>query len=313
MNPTIQREKALAFRKLHEGPSILVLPNAWDCLSAWIFEQAGFPAVATTSGGIASVFGYPDGQTIPSGIMLEMTGRIASVVSIPVTADLEAGYGTSPAQVAETISTAINLGLVGANLEDSTGDSACPLKEIKQQAEIIRAIRQAGDATGIPFFINARTDAFLHGKGDEATRLREAVERATAYREAGADGIFVIAVKEREMIHELARRIPRPLNILAGPGSPTISELQELGVARVTFGSGLLRGTLPFVRDMAKDLRQTASSGALAQTEFAHAAINQLFQSKALNHARDEKSAKSSTFILTDELPDAADLAVAKK
>ncbi len=280
MNSALLKEKAIAFRKLHQGESILVLPNAWDCLSASLFEQAGFPALATTSGGIASVFGYPDGQRIPSRLMLGMAGRIASVVSIPVTADLEAGYGRTPAQVADTVLSAIQLGLVGANLEDGTGDPASPLNDMERQVEIIKAVRQAADSTGIPFFINARTDVFMRSTGDEASRIEEAVLRAKAYREAGADGTFVIGVKDRELIGNLARQVPAPLNILAGPGSPSISELQELGVARATFGSGLLRGTLPFVRDMARQLRQNGSYASLEQTEFTYAAINQLFENK---------------------------------
>lgn len=280
MNSALQKEKALAFRKLHQGPPILVLPNAWDCLSAWTFEQAGFPAVATTSGGIASLFGYPDGQRIPSRLMLGMAGRITSVVSIPVTADLEAGYGSTPLEVAETITGAIKVGLVGANLEDSTGDPERPLNETQRQVEIIKAARQAADRAGLPFFINARTDVFVRGPGDETSRLQEAVGRAVAYREAGADGIFVIGVKDRDLIAKLVRQIHAPINILAGPGSPPIAELQELGVARVSFGSGLLRGTLPLLRDMARELRQTGACQALEQTEFSHIAINQLFEAK---------------------------------
>src|SRR5579859_4737568 len=153
MNPMVQREKALAFRKLHGGGSILLLPNVWDCLSATLFAQAGFPALATTSGGIASVFGYPDGQKIPRALMLGMAGRIASVVSIPVTADLEAGYGSTPEQVADTVSNALLMGLVGANLEDSSGDPAHPLRELELQVEMLQAARRAVDARSIPMFI----------------------------------------------------------------------------------------------------------------------------------------------------------------
>src|SRR5947207_2402608 len=147
MNNEAQKQKAESFRKLHRGDSILVLPNAWDCLSATIFEQAGFPALATTSGGVASVLGYPDGQQIPSRLMLGMVGRISSVVSVPVTADLEAGYGRTPAQIAQTIINAIELGIVGINFEDGTGDKDLPLRDIEEQVDLIKTIRKAAEVT----------------------------------------------------------------------------------------------------------------------------------------------------------------------
>jgi len=280
MNPTVQREKALAFRKLHQSGSVLVLPNAWDCLSATLLAQAGFPALATTSAGIASIFGYPDGQRIPKLLMLGMASRIASVVSIPVTADLEAGYGTTPEQVADSITTALRMGLVGANLEDSRADQGRPLRELELQVDILKAARQAVDAKSIPMFINARTDVFLRSTSDDRTRVAEVVRRAGAYHQAGADGIFVIGVKDANLIGELVRQIVAPVNILWTPGAPSISELQDLGVARVTFGSGLTRGILPFLRDMAQQLRQSSTSRALNQTEFSNDGINDLFRDK---------------------------------
>ena len=280
MNNEAQKQKAELFRRLHRGGSILVLPNAWDCLSATIFEQAGFPALATTSGGIAAVFGYPDGQRIPSRLMLGMVGRIASVVSIPVTADLEAGYGSTPAQIAQTIINAIDVGVVGINLEDGTGDKARPLRDLQEQVKLIKTVRNVAEATQVPLFINARTDVFLHREATDAKLLEEAIRRAAAYVQAGADGIFVIGVKEPELIRQLAAQIAAPLNILLGPGTPSIQELQDLGVARVTFGSGLLRAGLPGLHAMAQELRSHDSCPALAQIEFTHTAINHLFQAK---------------------------------
>jgi 2-methylisocitrate lyase-like PEP mutase family enzyme len=280
MNNEAQKQKAGLFRRLHRGDSILVLPNAWDCLSATIFEQAGFPALATTSGGVASVLGYPDGQQIPSRLMLGMVGRISSVVSVPVTADLEAGYGRTPAQIAQTIINAIELGIVGINFEDGTGVKDFPLRDIEEQVDLIKSIRKAAEVTQIPLFINARTDVFLHREGDDAKRRDEAIQRAAAYVQAGADGIFVIGVKEPELIRELTRQIAAPVNILLGPGMPSIDQLHKLGVARVTFGSGLLRAGLPSLRAMARELRSHGTCPGLSQMEFTHVAINQLFQSK---------------------------------
>lgn len=277
MNSNDHRAKAIAFRNLHQGPKILVLPNAWDCVSARLFEQAGFPAIATTSGGIAAVLGYPDGQRISSREMLAIVGRIAGTVSVPVTADLEAGYGTTTEQVAETMRQAIAVGVVGANLEDGNGANH-RLVDLAYQVEVIKAIRAMAESSGVPFVLNARTDVYLRGAGDDASRFKETVQRANAYREAGADCIFPIGLKDRETIARLVPEIGCPANIMAGPGAPTIAELEQLGVARVTFGTGLMRAILPLTRQMAQELRVSGVCDSLAQTEFTHVTVNQLFK-----------------------------------
>lgn len=268
--------RAIALRELHHGPDILVLPNAWDCVSARLFEQAGFPAIATTSGGVAAALGHPDGQHLSAREMLEAVGRMAASVSVPVTADLEAGYGKTPAEIAETIRRAIALGVVGANLEDGRGPNQ-PLTDIALQTDIIRAVRGAASASGIPLVLNARVDVFLHGVGDAADRFQQAVTRAVAYREAGADCVFPIGLKDRETIARFVREVRCPVNIMAGPGAPAIAELASLGVRRVTFGSGLMRATLPFVQRLATELRASGHSNLLDQTEFTHAVVNGLF------------------------------------
>lgn len=278
MNPTEQCVKAAAFRDLHRGPKILVLPNAWDCVSARLFEQAGFPALATTSGGIAAVLGYPDGQHIRPHEMLEMVGRIAKTVSVPVTADLEAGYGKTVAEVAEFMRQAINVGIVGANLEDSSGADH-RLADLAYQVEVIQAIRQVAAACEVPFVLNARVDVYLHRAGDEPGRFAQAVQRANAYRDAGADCVFPIGLKDRETIARLVPEIGGPMNIMAGPGTPTIAELEQLGVRRATFGTGLMRATLPLIRQMAQELCASGGCDAMAQTEFTHAVVNHLFKS----------------------------------
>lgn len=272
-----QRAKADALRELHRGPKILVLPNAWDCLSARIFEEAGFPAIATTSGGVAAVLGYPDGQQISAREMLQICGRIAQTVSVPVTADLEAGYGKSPKEIAGIMREAIDLGIVGANIEDGRGPNQ-PLVEIPQQVEIIQAIREASRSCELPFVLNARVDVYLRGTGDDASRFEQAVQRATAYRDAGADCIFPIGLRDRDTIAQLVRELRCPVNIMAGHGAPAIPELEKIGVARVTFGSGLMRATLPFVQKIARKLRESVESDLLEQTEFSHLAVNQLFK-----------------------------------
>jgi 2-methylisocitrate lyase-like PEP mutase family enzyme len=271
------RAKANAFRNLHQGAKILVLPNAWDCVSARLFEQVGFSAIATTSGGIAAALGYPDGQRISSLEMLSIVGRIAETVSLPVTADLEAGYGTTTEQVAETMRQAIAVGVIGANLEDGSGVDH-RLADLAYQVEVIKAIRAMAESSGVPFVLNARTDVYLHGTGDDASRFKETVRRGNAYREAGADCVFPIGMKDRETIARLVPEIGCPTNIMAGPGAPTIAELEQLGVTRVTFGTGLMRATLPLIRQMAQELRTSGICDSLAQTEFTHVTVNQLFK-----------------------------------
>ncbi|MCO5053579.1 MAG: isocitrate lyase/phosphoenolpyruvate mutase family protein [Verrucomicrobiae bacterium] len=277
MNLEWQRARAAKLRELHQGPKTLVLPNAWDCVSARLFEQAGFPALATTSGGVAAVLGYPDGQRISASEMLLMVGRIAATVSVPVTADLEAGYGTTPDAVAETIRQAINLGVAGANLEDGRGPHQ-PLADLTYQVEVIKAVRAVANAAATPFVINARLDVFLRGNGSDAERFNEAVRRAHAYCEAGADCIFPMGLRDRETIVRLLREVKCPVNIIIGPGSPPLAELEQIGVRRVTFGSALTRATLPCMQRLAQDLRATGNSELLAQTEFTHAIVNALFQ-----------------------------------
>jgi len=276
MNRDEQRARATALRELHRGPKLLVLPNAWDCVSARLFEQAGFPAIATTSGGIAATLGHPDGQRIPPREMLLIVGRIAQSVSVPVTADLEAGYGATPAAVAETLRQAMDAGVVGANLEDGRGTNQ-PLVEISRQTEVIKAIREVAVAAGIPLVLNARVDVFLHGVGEDADRFAQAVERARAYRAAGADCIFPIGLRDRETIARFVRTVDCPVNIMAGHGAPALAELESIGVRRVTFGSGMMRATLPFVQRMAADLRASGKLDLLEQTEFTHARVNGLF------------------------------------
>lgn len=277
MNTNDQRAKAIAFRSLHSAPRILVMPNAWDASSACIFERTGFSAIATTSGGIAALFGYPDGQHISCQQMLQIVGRIAASVSVPVTADMEAGYGKSPQEVAETVRKALDAGVVGLNLEDGTGHGK-PLADIAYQVEVIKAARAVAASANIPLVLNARTDVYLHPDGDGATLFKQAVHRATAYLNAGADCIYPIGLKDRATIAGLVREIRAPMNIMAGPNAPSIAELEEIGVARVTFGTALMRAVLPLVRRMAQELFQSGASAALAQTEFTHAEVNHLFE-----------------------------------
>ena len=269
-----QAKKAERLRELHKGPGILVLPNAWDVASARIVEEAGYPAVATTSAGVANVIGYRDGQRVSRDEMLEAVARIARAVKVPVTADFEAGYGTTVEEMREAAKKLVEAGAVGLNFEDVTGDDESSLVPVALQMEKIRAIRGASAAMGVSLVINARTDIFLMPIGPVATRFERTVERLRAYREAGADCVFAPGLQDRELIGKLVKAVDAPLNILLQTGGPGIEELQRLGVARASTGSGLMRVAMGAAQKMAKALRAGGDFSALVREAIPYAEIN---------------------------------------
>jgi 2-methylisocitrate lyase-like PEP mutase family enzyme len=270
MNRQHQVEKANAFRRMHEGSRILVLPNAWDVASARVFEEAGFPAVATTSAGVAATLGYPDGELVGRDAMAEVVARIARAVSVPVTADMEAGYDS----VARTVQAVVEAGAIGMNLEDSTAEGT--LLDESVYVERLRAAREAATHAGVPIVINARTDVFLLGIGDESSRLDHAIRRANAYRSAGADCAFIPGVRDAKTIASLVKGVSGPINVLAVPGSPPIAELERLGVARVSIGSGAMRATMTLTRKIAEELRGPGTYELFTRDVITHAQVNQL-------------------------------------
>ena len=255
MNLDEQKAKAVSFRSMHRGTKILVLPNAWDVASARVFEDAGFGAIATTSAGVAFSLGYPDGQKITREEMLARVARIAKAVKVPVTADVEAGYGNRPEDAERTAREVIEAGAVGMNLEDATGDPNHPLTDVLLQGERVRAVRAAALKTGVLLVLNARTDVYLAEVGPPETRYDEVVRRLMAYRDAGADCVFVPGLRDTETIGRLVKDVKCPLNILVGPGSPTVPDLEKLGVARLSVGSSAMRATLGLLRRIAEELR----------------------------------------------------------
>lgn len=259
----LQTKKASAFRAMHLGKEILLLPNVWDVASARIIEEAGFGAIATTSAGIAFSLGYPDGQQISREEMLAAVARIARSVRVPVTADVEAGYGNTPEDAARTAQGVIDAGAVGLNLEDASGDSGKPLVELPLQLEKIRAVRKVAASLKVPLVLNARTDVYLLQVGDPAKRYDESVRRLRAFRDAGADCVFLPGVPDAPTIGRLVSDLQCPLNILAGPGSPTVPELHKLGVARISLGSGPMRATLGLLRRLAEELKKTGTYSAM--------------------------------------------------
>lgn len=276
MKITRQRERAERLRRLHEDGDILVVGSAWDPGSAVIFESMGFPAIATSSAGIANSLGYPDGERLPLEEMLAAVARIVRAVSVPVSADMESGFGTTPEVVAQTCQRLLETGAVGVNLEDATPDGA--LEDPLRQVEKIRAVREMAQNYGVPLVINARTDRYWLRLGEDETRFKDSVARATLYRQAGADCVFVPGLTDAGIIGRLVAEIPAPLNILASAGAPSVAELAALGVRRVSQGSGPARAALSGTLRAASELKKHGTYSAYTESAVDYARANRLFR-----------------------------------
>lgn len=234
-------EKARLLRSYHHEGPVLVLPNAWDVASAVVIAKAGARVVASTSAGVAWALGHPDGQRIARAEMIDMVRRIAAAVDVPVTADVEGGYGDVPATVAEVVAA----GAVGVNLEDGIARGE-PLRDVEEQAELLRAAR----ATSSEVVINARTDVFLFQQGG----VTDVVKRGAAYAEAGADCLFVPGLVDVAVIREIVDAVPLPVSAMAVPGGPGVAELAEAGVRRISVGPALSAGAYEFAHAAAARL-----------------------------------------------------------
>jgi 2-methylisocitrate lyase-like PEP mutase family enzyme len=239
----VSAERAQALRALHRPGNPLVLPNAWDVASARRFAEQGAAALATTSAGVANALGWPDGEKIPPREMFAAVARIAAAVALPVTADLEAGYGLSARELAERV---IESGCVGLNLEDSDhARGRGVLVDAQAQAERVAALKQAGRDAGVDLVVNARVDTYLGVPLAGAERVAETIRRGRLYLEAGADCIYPITAQDEREIAEIVEGVGRrPVNVMALPNAPPLARLAAIGVARVTFGSSLLRRAL---------------------------------------------------------------------
>jgi 2-methylisocitrate lyase-like PEP mutase family enzyme len=254
MDLNAQRQKAEAFRRMHDRSRILVLVNVWDAMSARAVEEAGGRAIATSSATMAYSIGYADGESAPREEFVAAIARIARAVDAPVTADIESGFGRTPTELAETIKLVVEAGAVGINLEDALQERRGELYEVAQALERLKAAREGAAKAGVPIVINARTDVFLLGVGPREERLAHAVRRANLYREAGADCLFVPGVRDAQTIGALAAQINGPINILAHPASPPVGELERLGVARASVGSWPGLAALTVARKAAQEL-----------------------------------------------------------
>jgi 2-methylisocitrate lyase-like PEP mutase family enzyme len=260
-----QKQKAAEFHRLHQDGT-LVLPNAWDPGSAVIVASAGAEAVATSSAGVSWGLGLPDGNGATREEMVEVIGKIVERVGIPVSADIENGYGDETQEVADSVEAVIKAGAVGINLEDSKRMGG-PLYDVDDQIDRIKAARAVANHEGLEHFvINARTDLYLFGIGEESERLAETLGRANAYAQAGADIVFVPGVADLELIRELVIGSPIPINTLAGPGTPTPKELGAAGVRRVSYGASIALAAYSLARQVATEVIENGAENTLPDT-----------------------------------------------
>lgn len=253
MNLTLQKSKAEFFRKLHFANDPLILPNAWDAISAKLFEKSGAKAIGTTSAGVAAALGFPDGQKTPNNIFLSAVKLIIESVDIPVTVDLEAGYGKTISEICDIVRQVIELGAVGINIED-TDFSKEPnkLEKIIYQVDKISSIREIAKKTEVPIFINARSDVYWLKDDTVTDQYAEINYRFSKYLEAGADGVFIHGITDLTVLHKICQSIKAPVNALAGTWMPPMNKLKEIGVARISIGSGMFRASAGFIQQTTK-------------------------------------------------------------
>jgi 2-methylisocitrate lyase-like PEP mutase family enzyme len=276
---TIQQTRAEAFHQMHTG--MVVLVNAWDAASARLFEEAGSPAIATTSAGIAWSLGYSDGEQISLHELLEACARICRVVTVPLSVDVERGYGKTASEVAARVCALLELGVVGINIEDGITPGTNEIAPPNILAEKISAIREIAEETGLRLFINARTDTYLVPADDPHTRFEETVRRAQKYIAAGADGIFVPGLEKLDEMERMVRILRRPLNIYAGyAGLPPVNELRRAGVRRVSLGCGPLQAALALARRIATETLIDGTYTAMTANMLSAAEANGLFSRK---------------------------------
>jgi 2-methylisocitrate lyase-like PEP mutase family enzyme len=270
MVSSIQKAKAELLLKYHQDKEILVLLNSWDIGSSKLIEACGYKAIATTSMGIAASLGYPDCQVIQLSEMMEIITGIVNGVKAPVTVDIEAGYGNNLNEIIDSVNKIIATGIVGINIEDSIDLNPVLTDEI-EFCERIAAIRALSDSLGFHLVINARTDSFYTSSASTREKLSESIKRGNKYWEAGADCIFVQPVWEKETIAALVKEINAPINILSNPANaagipPSVRELQDLGVARLSLGSGLMKAALSLIKKVADELSENGTYNILLDT-----------------------------------------------
>jgi 2-methylisocitrate lyase-like PEP mutase family enzyme len=274
-NRDTQEIKAKQFHELHHSGKMLVLPNIWDPLGALLLQELNYPAIATASASVAFTNGYKDGENIPFDYFLALLTKIANSVAIPVTADIESGYASNDKQFKENIKQLIATGIVGINIED-TDKASKSLLPVEIQCDRIRSIKDISAQMGILLFINARTDIYIHGNETAVSRLNKTMERGLAYKSAGADCFFPIAMRQEEEIKELVQGLQMPVNILLLSGVPELSTLNKMGVARVSLGPAFLKIAIKAMKDIAIKLRNYDGSLEITGNEITSDYLNTL-------------------------------------
>lgn len=266
---TTQQNAATQFFEMHQGPSMLVLPNAWDAGSALLIEKCGAKSIATTSAGVAWSHGYPDGDLLPLTLLTATISAISRVIRVPLTTDMEGGYSSDPAIVAQTAAAVIDSGAVGINIEDGADTPDLLARKIE-------AIKDVASRSSVNLFVNARTDVMLRQLVPQPQAVDEVVKRAKRYADAGADGIFVPYIVNAADIKRVAEEVRLPLNVLARPGLPAAAELQRLGVRRLSAGSGIVQHLYGRTQVLASGFLAEGSSEPMYEGAMLYPDINQL-------------------------------------
>jgi 2-methylisocitrate lyase-like PEP mutase family enzyme len=270
--PTSPTEKAQHFLALHVPRSPLLMPNAWDIGSAKLFESLGVGAIATTSGGFAASRGRLDGAMSREEV-LEHSGELVEAVGIPVSADLENCFADDPQGVADTIAAAISWGLAGGSVEDFTRNPDAPIYELTQAAERVRAAAEAAHSGPVPFVLTARAENYLHGHVD----LGDTITRLQTYQEAGADVLFAPRVVDPVELRQLLAAVDRPVSVLVTPGAPSIAELAELGVSRISVGGAIAAASYGFAVEAVRQLQEKGTTNYWEQAGAARGAMQKAF------------------------------------
>ena len=270
-----QTEKAETFRELHQGKKMLILPNAWDVASARVFEDEGFPAIATSSAGVMVSLGYPDGEVIDRKEFVSATQRIAGSLSVPLSADIVSGFGATPREIVTMVKSVLRAGAVGINIEDFDHASQ-KLVSLERQVEKLKALRALRDSHPVPFVINARTDALRQGKGDEKARLEEAIRRGIAYRDARVDCVYPMGLTDATSIAIFVRALDFPVNVMVRKGLPTVAELERLGVKRLSLGPSASYAALGLLRRASRELLEQGTYATLVDGAITFDELNRL-------------------------------------
>ena len=252
-----QKEKAKQFYQLHHSGKLLVLPNIWDCIGALLLKNLGYPAIATASASIAFSNGHDDGENIPFGTLLSILKNIARSIDIPLTADIESGYAKNEMQLEKNIRQLLDTGIVGINIED-TDKKTNSLYPVELQSRRIELIKNVSAKANVPLFINARTDVYTRGKdfNTAESRFEETIKRGLAYKAAGADCFFPLAIQNGNEIKQAVELLQMPINILIIPGLPELNDLHKMGVARVSLGPSFLKIAIRAMKNLAVSLQR---------------------------------------------------------